>query len=109
MDFPVVVTDAAAAKAAQMAAEAGAQDCALRVTVGPGGCAGLRYQLNLDRAVDASDLVHDTGAIRVVLDPVSAGYLQGATVDYVERFDLQGFTVDNPSWVGTCGCGSSFC
>ena len=46
--------------------------------------------------------------VRVRIDPVSATYLQGATLDFeVERFNSQ-FVMRNPKATTTCGCGKSF-
>jgi len=35
-------------------------------------------------------------------------YLDGATMDYVNQIDKQGFTIDNPNAQGSCACGDSF-
>jgi iron-sulfur cluster assembly accessory protein len=39
---------------------------------------------------------------------MSAPYLIGATIDFVDTIQQQGFTIDNPSAAGSCACGDSF-
>ena len=46
--------------------------------------------------------------MKVVVDPFSAPYLKGATVDYLETIQESGFKIDNPQAVSSCGCGHSF-
>ena len=74
----------------------------------PGGCSGLRYQLYFDdRSVDG-DQVQDFGGVNVVVDKMSQPYLAGASVDFVDTIEKQGFTIDNPNAGGSCACGDSF-
>ena len=104
----VVLTEAAAAKAKALLDQEGRDDMHLRIAVQPGGCAGLRYQLFFDdRAMDG-DLLRDFGGIQVAVDRMSAPYLQGATIDFVDTIEKQGFTIDNPNAGGSCACGDSF-
>jgi len=44
----------------------------------------------------------------VVVDPFSAPYLQGSTVDFLNTINESGFKVENPNAVASCGCGHSF-
>src|SRR5438309_5929284 len=108
----VVLTDGAAAKVKHLLDQEGRDDLALRVAVQPGGCSGLRYQLFFDeRSLDGdvvSEFPTDTGAVEVVVDRMSAPYLTGATIDFADRIDAQGFTIDNPNAQGSCACGDSF-
>lgn len=103
----VILTDVAAAKVAQLLA-AEDQDLALRVAVQPGGCAGLRYQLYFDDQNYDGDVVSTYGDVRVVVDEKSAPYLMGATIDFADTINKQGFTIDNPNATGSCACGDSF-
>ena len=78
------------------------------VAVQPGGCSGLRYQLFFDdRSLDG-DIVKDFDGVAVVTDRMSAPYLSGATIDFVDTIEKQGFTIDNPNATGSCACGDSF-
>ncbi|MFT4201989.1 HesB/IscA family protein [Gordonia sp. (in: high G+C Gram-positive bacteria)] len=104
----VILTDSAAAKAKALLDQEGRDDLALRIAVQPGGCAGLRYQLFFDdRSLDG-DVVSDFGGVKLAVDRMSAPYVQGATIDFVDSIEKQGFTIDNPNATGSCACGDSF-
>ena len=103
-----ILTDAAAAKAKSLLDQEGRDDLSLRIAVQPGGCAGLRYQLFFDERALDGDLVRDFGGLKVAVDRMSAPYLQGATIDFVDTIEKQGFTIDNPNAGGSCACGDSF-
>ena len=108
------ITDAAALKARTLLdLENNADSYALRLAVQPGGCSGLRYQLyfdnrDLDGDVDNTLTLEDGRELRVVVDRMSAPYLDGATIDFVDTIEKQGFTIDNPNATGSCACGDSF-
>jgi iron-sulfur cluster assembly accessory protein len=104
----VTLTEAAATKARTLLDQEGRDDLRLRVAVQPGGCSGLRYQLFFDERDLDGDQVHDFGGVEVVVDRMSVPYLSGATIDFVDRIDAQGFTIDNPNASGSCACGDSF-
>lgn len=108
----IIVSQAAAEKAAVLLKQENRDDLSLRIAVQPGGCSGLRYQLFFDdRALDgdAEQLETTTsGDLRLVVDRMSAPYLAGATLDFVETLDRMGFTIDNPNAGGSCACGDSF-
>lgn len=104
----VILTDTAATKVKALLEQEGRTDLALRVAVQPGGCSGLRYQLFFDdRALDG-DQKTDFGGVDVVVDRMSVPYLMGATIDFVDTIEKQGFTIDNPNAGGSCACGDSF-
>jgi Iron-sulfur cluster assembly accessory protein len=69
---------------------------------------GLRYQLYFDERDIDGDIVADFGGVQVVTDKMSAPYLMGATIDFVDTIEKQGFTIDNPNATGSCACGDSF-
>ncbi|MDR1513217.1 MAG: iron-sulfur cluster assembly accessory protein [Propionibacteriaceae bacterium] len=103
----ISLTEAAQAKVAALLAAEG-EDLPLRVAVQPGGCAGLRYQLYFDDEAFDGDVVTESGGVRVVVDKMSAPYLAGATIDFSDTIQRQGFVIDNPNATGTCACGDSF-
>ena len=104
----IILTDGAATKVKALLDAEGRDDLTLRVAVQPGGCSGLRYQLFFDdRSLDG-DVVKDFGGVSVVTDRMSAPYLSGATIDFVDTIEKQGFTIDNPNATGSCACGDSF-
>jgi iron-sulfur cluster assembly accessory protein len=102
------LTDVAAAKVKSLLETEGREDLALRVAVQPGGCSGLRYQLFFDDRNFEGDVVKVFGGVDVVTDRMSAPYLMGATIDFVDTIEKQGFTIDNPNATGSCACGDSF-
>ena len=104
----VLRTEAAAAKAKALLDQEGRDDLSLRIAVQPGGCAGLRYQLFFDdRSLDG-DVVDDFGGVKLAVDRMSVPYLMGASIDFVDTIEKQGFTIDNPQATGSCACGDSF-
>ncbi len=104
----VTLTDAASTKVAALLAQEGRDDLALRVAGQPGGCSGLRYQLFFDERTLDGDSRIDFNGVTVVVDRMSVPYLGGATIDFVDQIDKQGFTIDNPNATGSCACGDSF-
>src|SRR5215218_7933633 len=98
----VVLTDVASLKVKSLLEQEGRTDLQLRVAVQPGGCSGLRYQLFFDERSLDGDLVADFGGVHVVVDRMSAPYLVGATIDFVDTIEKQGFTIDNPNAGGSC-------
>jgi iron-sulfur cluster assembly accessory protein len=104
----VILTDVAAAKVNSLLTQEGRDDLRLRIAVQPGGCSGLRYQLYFDERQMDGDLVSSWHGVDVVTDKMSAPYLTGATIDFVDTIEKQGFTIDNPNATGSCACGDSF-
>ena len=104
----IVLTGGAAAKVSSLLAQEGRDDLKLRIAVQPGGCSGLRYQLYFDERDIDGNIVADFDGVRVVTDKMSAPYLMGATIDFVDTIEKQGFTIDNPNATGSCACGDSF-
>ncbi len=104
----VTLTEAAVDKVRALLEAEGRDDLSLRIAVQPGGCSGLRYQLYFDdRALDG-DVATDYDGVKVVTDRMSAPYLGGASIDFVDTIQQQGFTIDNPNAQGSCACGDSF-
>jgi iron-sulfur cluster assembly accessory protein len=80
----------------------------LRVSVQPGGCSGFKYGLLIEDEPAEDDFVISQGEWNVFVDPFSAQYMSGVTIDYVSSMQGSGFTFKNPNSTGGCGCGSSF-
>ena len=104
----ILLSDNAAAKVAALLAQEGRDDLNLRVAVQPGGCSGLKYQLYFDDRNLDGDVVREFGDVKVITDKMSDPYLAGATIDFVDTIEKQGFTIDNPNAAGSCACGDSF-
>ena len=104
----VSLTDGAALKVRNLLDQEGRDDLRLRVAVQPGGCSGLIYQLFFDERLMEDDLVRDFDGVEVVVDKMSSPYIDGASVDFEDTIQKQGFTIDNPNAQGSCACGDSF-
>jgi iron-sulfur cluster assembly accessory protein len=102
------LTEVAAVKVKALLEQEGRDDLKLRIAVQPGGCSGLRYNLFFDERELDGDIVKDFSGVSVVVDRMSSPYLAGATIDFADRIDAQGFTIDNPNAQGSCACGDSF-
>ncbi|KQS66349.1 iron-sulfur cluster assembly accessory protein [Modestobacter sp. Leaf380] len=104
----VLLSDTAALKVKTLLDQEGRDDLRLRIAVQPGGCSGLRYQLFFDERYLDGDQTHEFGGVEVIVDRMSGPYLGGATIDFVDTIEKQGFTIDNPNAGSSCACGDSF-
>jgi len=105
----VTLTDTAASKVKSLLTQEGRDDLKLRLAVQPGGCSGLIYQLYFDeRTLDGDVSVEFGDSVEVVVDKMSVPYLDGASIDFEDTIQKQGFTIDNPNAQGSCACGDSF-
>jgi iron-sulfur cluster insertion protein len=104
----ITVTETAVAKIQDILAEENNVNLKLRVFVQGGGCSGMSYGFTLDEAQNEDDWDLEINGINVLVDSMSGGYLQGATIDYQEDQYGATFSIKNPSAKTTCGCGSSF-
>lgn len=103
-----MLTDFAANKVKSLLEQEGRDDLNLRIAVQPGGCSGLRYQLFFDDRNLEGDTRTEINGVGVIVDRMSVPYLGGATIDFVDTIEKQGFTIDNPNATGSCACGDSF-
>ena len=103
----VKLTERAGKRIAQIAAgEAGAT--ALRISVEGGGCSGFQYKFEMIEKAEAEDVEIANGGGRIVIDPVSLGYLEGSEIDFVDDLIGASFKITNPNASASCGCGTSF-
>jgi iron-sulfur cluster assembly accessory protein len=105
----VALTETAAVKVRALLDQEGRDDLRLRIAVQPGGCAGLQYQLFFDERSLDGDLELEIQGVPLVVDRMSAPHLGGATIDFTDTIEQQGFTIDNPNASSGCACGNSFC
>jgi iron-sulfur cluster assembly protein len=91
-----------------MAEEADAESLVLRVAIQGGGCSGFQYGLGFDAGPVDDDETLELHGVTVVIDPYSAPYLKGATIDFLHGLEESGFKIDNPNAQASCGCGHSF-
>ena len=104
----VALTDVAADKIRSLLDQEGRDELLLRVAVQPVGCSGLIYQLYFDERYLDGDATRDFGGVEVIIDKMSVPYLDGATIDFADTIEKQGFTIDNPNAGSSCACGDSF-
>ena len=108
MPAPIVFTDSAAAKVADLIAEEGNPELKLRVFVQGGGCSGMSYGFTLDEVQNEDDMDFEYDSVRVLVDSISYQYLEKASIRYEEGPMGSSFAINNPEAQSTCGCGSSF-
>ena len=104
----VTLTDEAVSRLKSVLDAQGAPEGALRVYITPGGCSGFSYGMNIELEPADDDNVVEQSGVRVVVDPFSSQYLEGAQVDFVDALMGGGFTVVNPNATQSCACGQSF-
>ena len=104
----ITISEKAASEIKNLFEQQGITNAALRVFVSGGGCSGLQYGMAISQEVEEGDTEFTQHDIRVLVDQISAPYLEGASVDFIEDDMGGGFKIDNPNAVSSCGCGSSF-
>jgi iron-sulfur cluster insertion protein len=104
----ITITNQAATKIKDILAEENNPNLKLRVFVQGGGCSGMQTGFTLDEESAEDDWDFEQDGIHVLVDSMSGGYLQGATVDYKEDQYGSSFTITGMQATTTCGCGSSF-
>ena len=104
----VSITDTAANRISRLLMEKGRTGYGLRVFVGGGGCSGLQYGMAFENESQDGDTVLDYKGVKVMIDSMSAQYLSGASIDYVDNVMGGGFKIENPNAASSCGCGHSF-
>jgi iron-sulfur cluster assembly protein/iron-sulfur cluster insertion protein len=104
----IALTENATTKVKELLEAEAQPDLFLRVAVRPGGCSGLSYEMFFDSERASDDVEAMYGEVKVVVDPASSEYLQGASLDYKDGLQGAGFTINNPNATRTCGCGQSF-
>ena len=105
---PIIFTDAAAGKVAELVAEEGNPDLKLRVFVQGGGCSGFQYGFTFDEVSNDDDTKMEKNGVTLLIDAMSLQYLVGAEIDYKDDLEGAQFVIRNPNAQTTCGCGSSF-
>ena len=104
----ISLTPVAATKIRELLAEEADGDAlVLRVAIQGGGCSGFQYGLGFDNVAEG-DVELSLEGVPVVVDPFSAPYLRGTTIDFLNTIQESGFKIDNPNATSSCGCGHSF-
>lgn len=107
--MPITLTPRASSELKELMSSQENPNAALRVWVAGGGCSGLSYGMALDESEpEQGDNVYEEDGVRIYVDPMSLGYMDGSVVDYIDDDMGGGFKIENPNAVSSCGCGSSF-
>lgn len=105
----VELTPVAVTKVKEILSQQTPSPAGLRVAVVGGGCSGFSYHMAFENRVnEGADNVYDFDGLKVLVDQMSAMYLEGVSIDYIETLEGSGFKFNNPNVKSTCGCGSSF-
>lgn len=105
----VTITPAAVKQVRRLIEKRGNSALGLRVGVKGGGCSGLSYVMGLEETPRDTDTVYEVDGLRVMIDPKSARFMQGVTLDYTLANLLDGgWKWTNPNAAKSCGCGTSF-
>jgi len=104
----ITITDVAAKELRRLLGQQENPNTALRVFVSPGGCSGMSYGMAFDEEEQEGDELIESDGVRVAVDEMSAMYLSGSEIDYVDQLMGGGFTIHNPNAVKSCACGHSF-
>ena len=108
MPAPIIFSDNAARKVAQLIEEEGNAELKLRVFVQGGGCSGFQYGFTFDEVANEDDTTMIKNGVQLLIDSMSYQYLVGAEIDYKDDLEGAQFVIKNPGATSTCGCGSSF-
>lgn len=104
----IILTESAIAKLKDLIAEENNPDLKLRTFVQGGGCSGMQYGFTFDEIANDDDWQEEFDGVKILIDSMSAQYLDGARIDYKEDLMGASFSINNPNAETTCGCGSSF-
>jgi iron-sulfur cluster assembly protein len=102
------VAESAAHRLQTLLSKKGWSEGALRIAVVGGGCSGLQYKMDLVEAPRDRDLMVEALGVRVVIDPKSALFVSGSTLEFSSDLQKGGFKVTNPNATSHCSCGQSF-
>jgi len=103
------LTESAVIRIKEVLSQQDLSDAKLRIFVEGGGCSGFQYGFIIeDNPTDGSDFEFDYDSVKLLVDPVSAQYIDGITIDFKDDLEGARFVMSNPNAKTTCGCGSSF-
>ena len=80
----------------------------LRVIIDSGGCNGFSYNYLFDIKINKDDILIEQNGAKIIIDDISANYINGSTIDYEDELIRSGFSISNPNAQTTCGCNISF-
>lgn len=104
---PIALTEKAASKVKALLEKENKQGYGLRVGIVSGGCSGYMYDIVIEKASKEEDVIIEEKGVKIFMDPQSAVFMKGSTIDYVDALQGAGFKINNPNVKTTCGCGHS--
>ncbi len=104
----VILTESAIMKIKAMMEKEGKQNHGLRFGVVTGGCAGLSYEMTLQKNSYENDRVVEQAGLKIFVNSESAAFIKGTKIDYIDTLKESGFKYHNPNAKSSCGCGTSF-
>jgi len=104
----IQLTEAASVKILGLLEQQGNDALHLRIFVSGGGCSGFQYGFTFDEEVKSDDTVVESHGVKLLVDAMSLGMLNGAEVDYQTSLQGESFVIRNPNAASSCGCGKSF-
>lgn len=109
-DNPIILADSVTDRIRSLFDNRGFESdrAGLRISVEPGGCAGLMYRFELAASPETGDIVCEHEGISIFVDSASEPYLKGSHLEFEDTAHGTGFTIDNPNAAEQCGCGISF-
>ena len=106
---PIVrFSDSAVRKIKAMMEKEGKQNYGLRFGVVTGGCAGLSYELSLQKNSYENEHVLEHDGVRIFVNEECVSLIKGTFIDYIDTLKESGFKYHNPNAKSSCGCGTSF-
>ena len=81
----------------------------ITIALMPGGCAGFEYKMDYigERILDSNWTVLNYPTFKIAVDKMSIPYLEGSTLDWVQKGINEEFVFRNPNEQSRCGCGVS--
>ncbi len=104
----ITISDNAAARIKEISSEGEEKGKKLRISVDGGGCAGFQYKYDFISKENTEDILLNKDGATIVIDPTSAEFMKGATIDFVQTLGFSSFEIRNKSNSSRCGCGNSF-
>ena len=80
----------------------------LRIKIVGGGCNGLSYKMQFTDDTKQGDILVKTMSSHLLIDPKTALYIKGTSLDYSHNLVGGGFQFNNPNAKASCSCGESF-
>lgn len=103
----ITLTERAAERIREIAANSDREIVGLRIGVRNGGCAGMAYTMEYAEAAGPMDEVVEDKGVTVLVDPKAVLFLLGTEMDFqVDKLSAR-FVFNNPNQTSACGCGES--